>query len=76
MADKKYLATWETSCGKHFVKLYETNYAGKKRFYYDTRTGGGNVGDKAPTLEGAIRYVETLVVPFIAQDHKSLRRVI
>lgn len=74
--EKKYVAIWETSCGKDFVKMWEENYAGKKRFYFQTRTGGGNVGNKAPTLEAAIEYVEAHVLSYLKEDHTSLRRVL
>lgn len=74
--EKNYIAKWETKCGKDFVKMYETSYAGKKRYYYDTRTGGGNVGNKAPTFGAAIDYLEAHVIPFIKADHQSLRRTL
>ena len=74
--EKKYLAKWETSCGKDFIKLYKNDYAGKTRFYYDTRTGGGNIGNKAPNLDEAIKYVELHVLSYMLKDHKSLRRTL
>lgn len=74
--EKKYVAIWETKCGKNFVKMYESNYAGKKRFYYDTTHGGGNVGNKAATFAEAIKYMEAHVVSYVAMDHKSLRRTL